>query len=169
MPELLRVQSTLFQNLLRDFQIIAAPRVPVWWMSDIIQPVALVNSQVILDAVIDETAMQFATNGLSIAPAAGTILAGTGQLGAGRYLFRIFLAWSDTVVSNGIVVEHRNAADTANIWSFKFFNLTTTKPPYDTMEWVEDVAADERIRLAVSNNAGAGREYNGIIWRRLLS
>jgi len=169
MPELLPVQSILFQNLLRDFQIIAPPRVPVWWMSDIIQPVALVNSQVTLEAQIDETAMQFATAGLQIAPVAGTILADTGQLPAGRYLFRTYSAWSDTLVDNAARIEHRNSANSVSIWDFKFFNLTTALPPQSTMEWAEDLAANERIRITVSNNAGAGREYNGIIWRRLLS
>ena len=168
MPELLPVQSILFQNLLRDFQIIAPPRVPVWWMSDIIQPVALVNSQVTLDAQLDESAMQFASVGPQTAPAAGTVLADTGQLDSGRYLFRTFASWLDTLAINHLDIEHRNAANAANIWQYEVSSNLADAQQF-TNEWVEDIAQDERVRITNLLNSGAAMRYNAIIWRRKLS
>lgn len=167
MPELLPVQSILFQNLLRDFQIIAPPRVPVWWMSDIIQPVALVNSQVTLEATLSEAAMQFATNGTLVAPIAGAIMAGTGQLPAGRYLFRIYVNWADNN-SQSCLIQHRDAADAANIWEHEL-HIHPTMATRFTEEWVEDLSANERIRLVVRSVAAVATRYAGIIWRRFLS
>lgn len=168
MPELLPVNAILFQNLLRDFQIVAAPRVPVWWMSDVIQPVALVNSQVTLDAVISETAMQFATEGTLVTPGAGTILADTGQLAAGTYLFRVQMSFLDAGGANEIVVQHRNAANTGDIWDWEAHALQNTQLNH-TVEWVESVVQNERVRAVNRLLAGGNNRWNVIIWRRFLS
>jgi len=170
MPELLPIQAILFQNLLRDFQIIAPPRVPVWWMSDVVQPVALVNSQVTLDAVISETAMQFATQGTVISPLIGAILADTGQLPAGTYLFRAIMSFINTSAINGIILEHRDPADAANVWEWEGNTGNNSEGFLPiTIEWVETVVLNERIR-ATNRVAGSGQSrFNVIIWRRLLT
>lgn len=169
MPELLPVQSILFQNLLRDFQVVAPPRVPVWWLSDIIQPVSIVNSQVTLTATVDERAMLFASNGVQIAPPIATVLAGTGQLPAGLYLFRVYVNWSDNAVSNHVLIQHRDAADAANIWEHSLEANSGDPAAQFTMEWTETLVANERIRLLVALAGTATMRYNGIIWRSLIS
>lgn len=168
MPEIFAINTFLFQDLLRDFQIIAAPRSPVWYLSDTVIPVSLVNSQVTLDAIISETAMQFATEGEQTAPVAGALLADTGQLDAGRHLFRVFHASFDNGLTQRIRVEHRDAANTGNIWT-QFFTSNTTNALNVGMEWVEEVAQDERVRIAVVLTSTAAMLYNAIIWRRKLS
>lgn len=169
MPELLPVQSILFQNLLRDFQIIAPPRVPVWWMSDVIQPVAIVNSQITLEAKLSEDAMLFATAGVNLVPAAADILADTGALDVGTYLFRVYANWHDTSVSNVLPIQHRDAANAANNWAQELYGASTSEPENLMMEWTEAIAQDERIRVLVDIAGGGGSRYNAIIWRRLLT
>lgn len=167
MPEVFGINQFLFQGLLRDFQVIAPPRSPVWYLSDTVIPVSLVNSQITLDANISETAMQFATNGTSVAPAANVLLADTGQLPAGRYLFRCYIGWNDTGVVNSVNIEHRNAADAADIWAFECVGDAANSVRF-VQEWVETLAVNERMRLLVRVAGAAGQRYAGIIWRRFL-
>ena len=167
MPDIFAINSFLFQNLLRDFQVIAPPRAPVWYLSDTVIPVSLVNSQITLEANISETAMQFATEGVQVGPAAGALLADTGQLPAGRYLFRIFISWTDAGVNNAAIVQHRNAADAANNWEFE--NQGKGSDAINTtQEWTETLLVNERIRIQVRIVATAATRYAGIIWRRFL-
>lgn len=166
MPELLQINAILWQNLLRDFQIVAPPRVPVWWLSDTVLPVAIVNSQVNFEATLSETAMEFATEGVKVAPAANVLLADTGALPVGRYLFRVYYNYND-VSANGLTVQHRNAANAADIWAFESQTSPTSNSQF-TQEWVELLAQDERIRIQVRVAAGGADRYNGIIWRRFL-
>lgn len=166
MPEIFGINSFLFQNLLRDFQVIAPPRSPVWYLSDTVIPVSLVNSQIVLDANISETAMQFATVGVLTVPAADALLADTGQLASGRWLFRCYLNWQDNN-ANSVNLEHRNPANDGNDWDFDFHVGATHTNRYE-QEWVETVDQDERIRLKVRILAGAGSRFSGIIWRRRL-
>lgn len=167
MPEVFPVNAVTFQNLLRDLQIVAAPRVPVWWLSDTIQPVALVNSQVTLNALVDQSAMQFATNGIVAAPAANALLADTGALDAGRYLFRVFIGWSDGTLNQQIQLRQRNAANAADIWVFEYGSFLANNANF-VKEWVQDIAQDERLLVQVMIVSGGGR-YNAIIWRTFLS
>lgn len=166
MPEVFGINSFLFQNLLRDFQVIAPPRSPVWYLSDTVIPVSLVNSQIVLDANISETAMQFATVGTLLVPAAGAILADTGALPVGRYLFRIYANFHDGG-QDSILIQHRNAADAANNWEFELMVDATATRRF-TQEWTETLIQDERLRMTVRIAAGAGSRYAGIIWRRFL-
>ncbi len=169
MPELLPINAILFQNLLRDFQVIAPPRVPVWWMSDIVQPVTLVNSQVTLTATLAQRVELFATNGVQVGSfAAGTILASTGALDVGDYKFRIYSSMFDNSVFNRILIQHRNAADTANIWEHEIPSAVSVSH-HDTMEWTITMAQDERVRMVVGDISGAASRYNGIIWRALIT
>lgn len=167
MPQVFGINQFLFQNLLRDFQVIAPPRSPVWYLSDTVIPVALVNSQIVLDANISETAMQFATVGTLAGPVAGTLLADTGQLASGRYLFRVYCNWGDLAVQNSVNLQHRNAANAANNWESEFIVQVGATQRF-TQEWVETLLPDERIRLQVRVNATAVTRYAGIIWRRRL-
>lgn len=167
MPEVFGINQFLFQGLLRDFQVIAPPRSPVWYLSDTVIPVALVNSQITLDANISETAMQFATNGVQIAPTAADLLADTGQLPAGRYLFRTFTNWADTTTENQVLIQHRDAANAADNWAFEQVVGVTGTNRFE-QEWVELLAENERLRLLVRVTASAGTRFAGIIWRRFL-
>lgn len=166
MPQVFGINSFLFQDLLRDFQVIAPPRSPVWYLSDTVIPVSLVNSQIVLDANISETAMQFATEGPKFQPLANVLLADTGQLPVGRYLFRIYANWSDPTF-NSVNIQHRDPTDATNNWDYEMV-VGPTKTERFEQSWTETLLADERIRLIVRVNAGANSRYSGIIWRRFL-
>jgi len=168
MPELYPIQSILWQGLLRDLQIQGVPRVPTWWLSDIVQPVAIVNSQIVFQARLDESEMGFATAGTQVVPAANTILADTGALDAGRYLFRTYAGFRDQNADNEVRIEKRNFDNTANVWDYEQHGSNVDSSHF-SMEWVENLAANERVRILVVSLAGAASRYNGIIWRRLLS
>ena len=168
MPQVFGINSFLFQDLLRDFQVIAPPRSPVWYLSDTVIPVSLVNSQVTLDANISQTAMQFATAGTVVGPGAGAILADTGQLPAGTYLFRAQMSFLDGGAQNDILIEHRNAANSASIWAFENHSRQTVEMN-TTVEWVETLLPDERLRATNRLATGGTSRRNVIIWRRFLS
>lgn len=156
-----------FPDLITDLGIQVTPRAPLWYLSDTVQPVALVNTQVQLDAQINTGVMSFAGGGRQIAPAAGTVAFDTGQLNAGLYTFRVVLH-GIAGVGNRIDLQHRNAANSADIWFNSFYTPSAggllESKVYD---WSENVAQDERIR-AVIVNVDTG-EYSCILWYRQVS
>lgn len=102
----------------------------------------------------------------SAAPAANAVQATTGALAAGDYDFYIHLCAADTIaVGKGLVIEHRNAADTATL-----FHLAAI-PAAESIR-VEllryTIATNERIRVIVGTAAGtASSMYVSTIGRRL--
>ena len=112
----------------------------------------------------DSSAMTW-TSLKSAAPAANSVQADTGALVAGEYDFDISLSASDTAVGKGLVIEHRNAANSATLQvlggvpaggavQFKFRRIT--------------IATNERIRIIAGTAAGAANSmYVSAIGRRL--
>lgn len=103
----------------------------------------------------------------NIAPAANAVQATTGTLAAGDYDFDILLAVSDTVaVGKALVVEHRNAADSATLQ-----NLGGCTPNGGAVQLAlrrYTIAANERIRVVVGAVAGAATSlYVSAIGRRV--
>jgi len=99
------------------------------------------------------------------APAANAVQCDTGQLAAGDYELRIELAASDTVaVGKGLVVEHRNAANSANI------NVLGGCPAggqKDIHIPKLTLALNERVRVIAGTAAGAASSmYVSAIGRR---
>lgn len=102
------------------------------------------------------------------APAANAVQCDSGQLPAGDYELEIQLAISDTVaVGKGLVIEHRNAANSANI------NVLGGCTPGETVDISIDkiaVALNERIRVIAGTAAGAASSmYVSSIGRRLAA
>lgn len=100
------------------------------------------------------------------APAANSVQADTGQLAAGDYDFIINLACADTIaVGKGLVIEHRNAANSATL-----FNLGAATAG-DSKQFVfrrYAIATNERIRVIAGTAAGtASSMYVSAIGRRL--
>lgn len=104
----------------------------------------------------------------SAAPTANAVQATTGALAAGDYEIRVHLACADTVaVGKGLVVEHRNAADNANI------NVLGACTPNgggcDIYIPRITLALNERIRVIAGTAAGAASSmYVSSIARRAL-
>lgn len=102
----------------------------------------------------------------SAAPTANSVQADTGALAAGSYDFDINLTVADTVaVGKGLVVEHRNAANSANI------NVLGGCAPSGSVHHEVrklTLATNERIRVIAGTAAGAASSmYISAIGRRL--
>lgn len=99
------------------------------------------------------------------APAANAVQCDTGALPAGDYELDIHLSVSDTVaVGKGLVIEHRNAANNANI------NVLGGCAPAQTVDFSISrltLATNERIRVIAGTAAGAASSmYLSAIGRR---
>jgi hypothetical protein len=95
-------------------------------------------------------------SGKLTAPAAGAVICDTGQLAAGTYTFRIQAGASDTVaVAKGVLIEHRNAANSATLWQVLVPVLA-----FEAFDIRFPVATNERVR-AIANIAGAASSQYG--------
>lgn len=170
MPEIYPVTANLFPGLLERLGVrLTQPRAPLWYLADTIMPVSLVDSQITLQAIVETTAQQFATEGEKTAPAGGTILASTGQLVAGTFNFTVYGTFIDTVTDNGMTIGHRDPTDVSNNWLFTYRGASGNDPTSFRYDWTETVLENERIRVTTAVLGGAGSLFNAIIWRRLLS
>lgn len=99
------------------------------------------------------------------APAANAVQADTGALPAGTYDFIIVLCASDTVaVGKGMLVEHRNAANSAT----NAILGAVDAPNAVTIETRLTLALNERVRVIMTAVAGAASSrYTSSIHRRL--
>ena len=101
------------------------------------------------------------------APSANSVQADSGALAAGTYDFDIHLAVADTIaVGKGLVIEHRNAANNANV------NVLGGASPNGGSTTVNIrrlvIATNERVRvIAGTANGAASSMYISAIGRRL--
>lgn len=100
----------------------------------------------------------WAPGGLVNAPGAGAVLADTGPLSAGAYLFHVF-GWSDTGMTYQI--EHRDAANTGTVVAFNGVAKTMIFPiaanGKDEFVWgnKETLADQERLRVVLAAGSAA--------------
>lgn len=167
MPEIFPVQSSSIDALLRRLEVrLVIPRAPLWELSNVITPVSIVDSGITLRADVEANPYLFATAGPLAAPVANTVLADTGALPAGNYQFRAWMFSQET--SGGFIegiIEHRDAANTANNWQIRINAHLENNP---LREWTESLLTDERLRMIIRINGTAGRTTQAIIWRRLI-
>jgi hypothetical protein len=100
--------------------------------------------------------------GQVVAPAGAAVIADTGQLPAGDYMVEIEAGAADTLAAGkGLRVEHRNAANTANVRQGAIVPAGSSV----FIQWSRvAVALNERIRVTVASVAGtASSEYGAAI------
>lgn len=119
--------------------------VPVVSLGNVVQPIVEINQPAFRSTDVF-------SNGVLVAPAAGTVLADTGQLAAGTFDVQYYVSAMDFLGTRQLDFEHRNAANAANlaIWSFLFFNAVENQ----TKQWGPfnmgyEVALNERLRIVV--------------------
>ena len=104
--------------------------------------------------------------GIVTAPAANAVIADTGALAAGDYDFLLAGGVSDTVaVGKGLVVEHRNAANGATL-----FTLGSCGAEDGLEFWLirYAIVLNERVRVIAGTVAGAASSrYQARIARRV--
>lgn len=91
-------------------------------------------------------------------PVTGTTIADSGQLAAGYYDFKLNIT-SDTA-DTPLVVLHRNAANSANLYTWYLRSIIGIIPMISITNW--KVAANERIR--VDKWGAALGFYSATIW-----
>jgi hypothetical protein len=168
MPQIGRVSEKFFTSLITRLGI-KPPFSSGFEMSNVITPVSLVDSDITLTATSVPAAFdQRANGGVTIAPVAGTVLADTGSLAAGTYQFFVLVGNDEGSANARLwVLQRRNAANTADIWS-QILNAGAGLV-YPIFEWRETVAANERIRVTSdpNNNASASSRWQATVWYQL--
>ena len=170
MPEIYPVTTQGFSALLTELGITLRPSAPLWWLSDTISPVAIVNSQVTLNAVLTPAAQIVSTEGVQVAPVDATLLADTGQLAAGIHTFVIWVSAQGGNLPDAVTIAHRNAANDGSLFehdaqwgqaSGAWVNVEFTM----TLQ----IATNERVRAIQSDNAPASAPVQVTIFHRQVS
>lgn len=131
-----------------------------WFLSDTLVPVAIVDSEITLSATSTTPLLGTpASGGEIVAPAAGSTLATTGPLAAGVYSILIWIGISE---ANSLRIRRRNAADTADIWSFRLPMIANTAVFIGPLR--VSVAQNEAIRVDVIALGGGGQVYQAEIF-----
>lgn len=155
MPQIARITATFFTNLINRLGI-RPPFTSGFEISNVVQPVSLVDSDITLSAVSTTITMITPfTQGELAAPAAGTLLADTGAHSAGNYAFLILVACSN--VANSSVdfrIQRRDAANAANIWTQLGATHINSAPNYQFAGTLT-LSANERLRV-ISQNLAVG-------------
>ena len=122
---------------------------------------------VVVDTKRGGTASWTWVSAQNAAPAIGAVQADTGALAAGDYEVHIHLAASDTLaVGKGLIVEHRNAANSATLHRY---GACPAGGSIDIDIPRVTIALNERIRVIAGTAAGAASSfYVSSIGRRLL-
>lgn len=168
MPEIYPVTAVGIQGILQDLGIQVTPKFPMFYMSDTILPVSIVNAQVDLTAKQVLGPQVFTSEGLKTAPAASTVLADTGALVAGAHSFSVWFSILALTTSNSILLQHRDAANAANIWSFSFqHDKGVLSQSFNLPSFALTLATNERVRVILSAQVAAGGElYQAAILSR---
>ena len=107
----------------------------------------------------------WSTEGITVNPGIGAVLADTGQLVAGYYDVRAM--WTSTEAGTGaLYLQHRNAANTADVKSqYSIFALST----FYAVEWLRNYRfeTNERLRI-VAVDAIAADVQASIIWSKRI-
>lgn len=156
----------VYPDLVRDLEL-AGPLGPLSMGSEVF-PVVLLDSLESFTAISARAIRvgDWFTQGVQVAPGAGTVLADTGALPVGIYDCTIIAETND---DNGITFQWRNAANAVNLIAHELlFRTTGTHGSLILRALLEVETADERFRLVNVNAGGVGFRYMGSILARAL-
>lgn len=170
MGRILPILDNLFPDVLKRLGIRqVAPTPDLFDFSTTILPVALVDSEVTLNALLTQTAESFATEGEKLNVADATLLADTGQLDMGKYRFRVYGSVRDGVNNTGIALQQRDPTNAANDWDFTWRGLAAIGRFDVYKEWTQNLDQNERVRVIQSGAGSASGYTNAVIWYVQLS
>jgi hypothetical protein len=131
-----------------------------WGLTDVVQPVTLVDSIVTLSAVAVQPLYGTPfTAGEQVNPAGGTRLADTGALAVGNWTFTVLMGGS---VAMDFRIRRRNAADAADIWSHRTW--TAVNSGLNALTIRLSMSANERLVVENVPAGGAGNTYQCTIF-----
>jgi len=164
MPFLSRITATFFTTLITRLGV-RPPPPDAFELSNVVQPVSIVDADIALTAAVSEPLYGTpATAGEVAAPAGGTLLADTGVLVAGNFNIRVLLSVFEQLNDTSVLLQHRNAANGANIWEQRLYidgsiSQGTGVIPVD-LSFADTFVLNERFRVVLgAAAAGAGSTY----------
>lgn len=126
-------------------------------LAQTVVPVAIIDSEISIPVSLSTPALGSPfTQGVIVAPAAGTLLADTGALNAGTSSWFIVASAVGSLDWGNLEVVRRNAANNADIWSQLCWSLQAL--------WRISVVANERIIVRNHSAGNAGIAYEASIW-----
>lgn len=165
MPRLASITATFFINLINRLGVRPPPD-EGFLISNIVQPVSIVDSDVTLSATVGTQVLDagFST-GEQGNPAANTVLADSGAVtAAGNYSVVVMMSCIDSASTNQINIQRRDAANAANIWEFRNYALANSVGIGDMRSFRLSLAAGERVRVVNGAATSAGSKYFAILW-----
>lgn len=167
MPSLARITSTFFTGLINRLGI--RPPFPEGFeMSNVVQPVSIVDSDISFSAVQTSQLLDTPfTAGVLAAPAANTVLADSGALAEGNYQVYCLMSAADGTAGASFNIQRRNAANAANIWEQALWGIGSGPVGQSGIQPVSFrvfLAAGERIRITNRLAGGAGSAFQASLW-----
>lgn len=152
MPQLARITSTFFISLLNRLGI-RPPFDEGFLLSNTVQPVSLVDSDISLQAVSTTINCDtpFSAGAKAAGTAANTVYADTGALSAGTYALFILGGFDMTAGTfETFLLQRRNAANAANIWE-QYVIMGTGNTGTLAISMTVTLLDQERIRILNKN------------------
>jgi len=107
------------------------------------------------------------SSGEQVTAPAGTIFAGTGALAAGIYDVIVTLDTFDMNVGQMVKLQHRDAADAANLMEIDLFQSQAAAFTIGRhLPFAYEIGESERLRLITNANMNAGSRIVGVIFAR---
>lgn len=153
-PAVLPIGNQGFPDLLNRLGIQPPLVAPFWYLSNVIQPVSLVDQEVDITTIASPVLFGGlpSSAGFINNPAANAILADTGQLPAGNYDLKVWVSlYSDTTGNGAMVLERRDAANAANIWSAEIMACAAGASSFQNIERTLSVPLQENERFRIRN------------------
>lgn len=166
-PSLSAITATFFVSLINRLAV-RPPPPDAFLLSNVVQPVTIVDSDVALAAVTTSQLLDTPfTAGPLVAPAINSILADSQQQPAGNYLVQVFIEAIDTVNTPIIQLARRNGANTADIWSQDFYGTSSANGPLGIAKYLQlrvTLQVNERLVVRNSIGGGAASRFQASIW-----
>jgi hypothetical protein len=155
MPSLTKITANFFVGLINRLGVRPPPE-EAFLLSNVVQPVSIVDSDIALPAVVTTQLLGSSfSQGLAAAPVAGgVLLADTGPQPLGNFNVLILVGQNNTAGGADFIIERRNAANAANIWRQVFATTTTAPSPFVFSAQVH-LELNERIRV-ITEIGGTG-------------
>jgi hypothetical protein len=134
-------------------------------LSNVIQPVSLVDSDISLNAAVSSPLLNTPfTQGVQTAPAAATLLADTGPFAVATNITATII-WGALIEGSGTGIEivRRNAANNADVWSQELANGIAVGQSILTLFLVM-LAGERLIVRQGAQNGTAGSKHQASIW-----
>ena len=165
-PFLSNITNTFFVDLINRLGV-RPPPPDGFDLINTVQPVSIVDSNIPLQAIVTTQTLDAPFSaGVQAAPAAGLVLADTGQQIAGTYSVYILVGLRNVVGACDFILARRNAANAADVWR-QVFNMPNTGPYLFNLSFTARLLANERIRITEDQLGSATIEAN--IWLQQIS